>query len=149
MENSQSPKKRLKVLIVEDEEDSKNIFKMLLETNTDYIVDSASNGEEALQKQEKEKFDVILLDIIMQVMDGVQTLKNIKENPDKYDNPIVLILTNLTGENSEESVKKYNADGYIVKIETEPEQLIAEIEKAVKQRQSGETPSLDFQSKSL
>lgn len=124
------PYKR-RILVVEDEEDAANVFKTLIETGGNYEVDIAFDGKKALDMQRIGRYDLVLLDIIMPVMDGIETLKLLKENPEVYGTPVVLMLTNLTGEMAEESVKKYKADGYIVKIDTEPEKLLQKIKEAL------------------
>lgn len=124
------PYKR-RILVVEDEEDAANVFKTLIETGGNFEVDIALDGKKALDMQRIGRYDLVLLDIIMPIMDGIETLKVLKENPEVYGTPIVLMLTNLTGEMAEESVKKYKADGYIVKIDTEPEKLLQKIKEAL------------------
>lgn len=120
-----------RILIVEDEEDAASVFKTLIESTGKYTAEIALDGKKALDMQRINRYDLILLDIIMPVMDGIETLKVIKENPSEYGDPIVLMLTNLTGEMAEESVKKYKADGYIIKIDTEPEKLLQKIDLAL------------------
>lgn len=127
------PYKR-RILVVEDEEDAANVFKTLIETGGNYEVDIALDGKKALDMQRIGRYDLVLLDIIMPIMDGIETLKVLKENPEVYGTPIVLMLTNLTGEMAEESVKKYKADGYIVKIDTEPEKLLQKIKDALPEK---------------
>lgn len=123
--------KKKKILIVEDEEDAATIFKTLIESEGYQKVDYALNGQIALDMQKTEKYDLILLDIIMPVMDGIEALQRIREGSDIYGNPKIIMLTNLTGEMAEESVRKYNIDGFIVKIESEPETLLAHIKEAL------------------
>lgn len=127
------PYKR-RILVVEDEEDAANVFKTLIETGGNFEVDIALDGKKALDMQRIGRYDLVLLDIIMPIMDGIETLKVLKENPEVYGTPIVLMLTNLTGEMAEESVKKYKADGYIVKIDTEPEKLLQKIKDALPEK---------------
>jgi CheY-like chemotaxis protein len=79
--------KRVRVLVVDDEENIRLLFKEELEEE-DYEVETASNGMEALEKIKGLPFDVVVLDIKMPVMDGIQTLNAIK-NINK-DQPVIL-----------------------------------------------------------
>jgi CheY-like chemotaxis protein len=121
--------KSKKILVVEDEPDARMIFKSLIEVNTSYIVDEATNGTDALTKLEAKDVDLVLLDIIMPEMDGIEVLKTIKENPEKYGNPKIVMLTNLTSEDAEKSSTDYHADGYLTKISVEPDQLVSELNR--------------------
>ncbi len=81
---------RKKILLVDDEEE---IVKMnmlrLMESNYDVI--SANDGKGALQKAEKEIPDLILLDIMMPRMDGLQTLAKLKGNPTTSHIPVIML----------------------------------------------------------
>jgi CheY-like chemotaxis protein len=138
---SEAPDVRYNILIVEDEPDASAIFKALLEPNKSYVIYDATNGVDALKKMEQVKFDLVLLDIIMPKMDGIEALKQIKQNPDKYGYPTVIMLTNVGGEVAENNAKELKADGYLLKIEIEPEELIKKVEEALQKRTS--TPSSD------
>lgn len=120
-----------KILIVEDEEDAAIIFQTLISTDGYKTVDYALNGKEALEKQKEKKYDLILLDIIMPVMDGIETLQHLRKESDVYGNPKVVVLTNLTGEMAEDSVNQYRIDGFVVKIDSDPEQLLRKIREVL------------------
>ena len=101
--------KKVRVLVVDDEENIRLLFKEELEEE-DYEVETASNGVEALEKLKGAPFDVIVLDIKMPVMDGIQTLNAIK-NKDK-DQPV--ILCSAYGE-FKQDLSSWVSDGYVVK----------------------------------
>lgn len=98
-----------KVLVVDDEENIRLLFKEELEEEG-YEVDTASNGLEALEKVKTASFDVIVLDIKMPVMDGIQALNAIK-NINK-DQPV--ILCSAYGE-FKQDLSSWVSDGYVVK----------------------------------
>ncbi|MDD4195028.1 MAG: response regulator [Syntrophorhabdaceae bacterium] len=98
-----------KVLVVDDEENIRLLFKEELEEEG-YEVDTASNGLEALEKVKTASFDVIVLDIKMPVMDGIQALNAIK-NMNK-DQPV--ILCSAYGE-FKQDLSSWVSDGYVVK----------------------------------
>lgn len=120
-----------KILVVDDEPDAREIFLDILKTVENYEVSSAADGNDALAKSEATKFDLILLDIVMPSKDGVQTLSEIKANPDKYGTPKVIMLTNIGGDLAIEEALKLGAMGYRLKIETEPEELLKAVEQAL------------------
>ncbi len=101
--------KRVRVLVVDDEENIRLLFKEELEEE-DYEVETASNGMEALEKIKSVPFDVVVLDIKMPVMDGIQTLNAIK-NINK-DQPV--ILCSAYGE-FKQDLSSWVSDGYVVK----------------------------------
>ncbi len=98
-----------KVLVVDDEENIRLLFKEELEEEG-YEVDTASNGLEALEKVKATSFDIIVLDIKMPVMDGIQALNAIK-NTNK-DQPV--ILCSAYGE-FKQDLSSWVSDGYVVK----------------------------------
>ena len=98
-----------RVLVVDDEENIRLLFKEELEEEG-YEVDTASNGLEALDKVKASSFDVIVLDIKMPVMDGIQALNAIK-NMNK-DQPV--ILCSAYGE-FKQDLSSWVSDGYVVK----------------------------------
>ncbi len=97
------------ILVVDDEENIRLLFKEELEEEG-YEVDTASNGLEALEKVKAASFDVIVLDIKMPVMDGIQALNAIK-NMNK-DQPV--ILCSAYGE-FKQDLSSWVSDGYVVK----------------------------------
>lgn len=80
-----------RILVVDDEQEMVEIIKIILES-AGYEVETAYSGHECLIKAEKQKFDLILLDIRMPKMDGWETLKRLKEM-DIADGTKIIILT--------------------------------------------------------
>lgn len=128
-------KKKRRILIVDDEPDLRMMFKDILST-FGYKSDEAEDGVECLEKLSKGKYDLILLDLMMPRMDGMEALTRIKENEDKYGKVPVLILTNLTSDIAIKEGFERKADGYLIKTELTPEQVIKEIENALKPKSS-------------
>jgi len=74
------PKKSIKVLVVDDEPEIREILSIFLK---DYEVIEASNGAEVVEAYKKYKPDVVIMDIVMPIMDGISATKKIKEiDPD-------------------------------------------------------------------
>jgi CheY-like chemotaxis protein len=101
--------KNLRVLVVDDEENIRLLFKEELE-DEGYTVEIASNGFEALEKLKNANFDIVVMDIKMPGMDGIQTLNAIK-NINK-DQPV--ILCSAYGE-FKQDFSSWVSDGYVVK----------------------------------
>lgn len=117
-----------KVLLVEDEVDAREIYVDILE-GEGMTVDGAGDGTEALEALSKDKYGLVLLDIIMPKMDGVETLDRIKKSPDKYGTPKVVMLSNIGGDIAIDKAMELGADGYMLKSETEPEDFISIVKK--------------------
>lgn len=117
------------VLLVDDDPLIIRMYQKKL-TNDGYKVLTALNGEEALIRS-KAKPDVILLDVMMPKMNGVETLKALKGDEKTQDIPVI-ILTNL-GDKSEdiENAKKLGALDYLVKSEIKLNELSDRVKKAI------------------
>lgn len=135
-----------RILVVDDEPDAKDLFAELLRTNSGYVVDTATDGNEALQKCEANKYDLMLLDIVMPNLDGVGTLSELKSNPAKYGEPVVIMLTNIGGDIAIQEALKLGAVGYKLKIDTEPEELMQTVQKALDAKSSNSLTSQPSQS---
>jgi two-component system, response regulator, stage 0 sporulation protein F len=98
-----------KILLVDDEEHIRLLFKEELEEEG-YAIDVASNGFEALEKLKASRFDLIVLDIKMPGMDGIETLNEIKKiNKDQR-----VILCSAYGEYKQDFAS-WVSDAYVVK----------------------------------
>lgn len=101
--------KNARILIVDDEENIRLLFKEELEEEG-FEIDLASNGLEALDKLKKGQFDLVVLDIKMPGMDGIQALNEIKNaNKDQR-----VILCSAYGE-FKQDFSSWVSDGYVVK----------------------------------
>jgi DNA-binding NtrC family response regulator len=109
------------ILVVEDDKDLNNAYKIILESENHTVV-SAFNGKQALKALEEFTPDLILLDLLMPIMGGLEFLQHydlIHKHPDVK----VLIFTNM--ENSPEVTEAYNlgAARCIIKSWTAPQNL--------------------------
>lgn len=124
------------IMTVDDEEDFRNILRIKLESSGFSVIE-ASNGKEALKVLETNQPDVILLDMTMPEMGGIETLFSIKEN-DKTKNIRVIILTGK-GDPREEVIninrkfaQESGAFDYLRK-ETDLDQIIEKINYILKE----------------
>ncbi|MFC1708437.1 response regulator [Candidatus Omnitrophota bacterium] len=114
-----------KVLIVDDEKDIREIIKIPL-LQSGFQVFEAGNGKEAVELAKKEKPDLITLDIMMPGIDGFQTAKIIKEDPETTNIPIIIL--SVLNQDKEELVQGI-AD-YISKP-FKPAELVVKIKEAI------------------
>jgi CheY-like chemotaxis protein len=113
-----------KILITEDDPLMLRMYQKIF-TLEHYEVEIATNGEEALEKVRAaaEKPALVLLDIMMPKMNGLEALDKLKANPDTQKIPVVM-LTNLAGQQDAEEALLKGAVKYIIKSEYEPKQVV-------------------------
>lgn len=97
-----------KVLIAEDSSVIQTVAKKVLQFQN-YDIDMAKNGKQVLDKVEKESFDVILMDINMPVMDGMECSKQIRALADKKKSGIPIIA--ITGNSNNYSIDDFKNVG--------------------------------------
>lgn len=125
-----SKKAGKKILVVEDEPDARTMFTDLLSFEG-YDVSSAVDGVDALAKASAEKYDLILLDIMMPNKDGLEVLEDLRANTAQYGSPVILMLTNISGDAAVEKAKELGAKDFLLKVGTEPDALIALVDKYI------------------
>ena len=101
-----------KLLIVEDNIELLMLLNQLLSTK--YIVKTASNGKEAMKIIRKEELDIIISDVMMPVMNGIELTRKIKSNANYKHLPIIL-LTAKTQEEDRNNALEVGADSYVTK----------------------------------
>lgn len=102
----------IKVLIADDQELIRDSLRIVLSGNPDFSVNTAANGTEVVRAVRRDKPDVILMDIRMPEMDGVQCTQIIKEN---YPEVKIIILTTFDDDEYIFSALKHGASGYLLK----------------------------------
>ena len=111
-------KDRLAILLVEDNELNQKLMKISL-TRYNYMVTIAVNGYEGVQCFKKQKFDLILMDIMMPVMDGYDAMRLIRSQK-KYQSLPVIALTAKAMSNDKQKCIDAGANDYVAKpIDTE------------------------------
>lgn len=110
-----------KILIVEDDPLMRRLYQKIF-TFEKYEVETAENGEEGLEKIKKSRPTIILCDIMMPKMNGLEFLDKLKADPDTKKIPVIM-LTNLAGQSDAETAMAKGAVKYIVKSEYEPKQI--------------------------
>lgn len=118
-----------KILLVEDDPLIYRMYQKLF-TLEGYETEIAENGQEGLDKLEQFTPDIILLDIMMPTMNGVEMLAKLRADPKTKDIPVV-VLTNMSDIRVSNEVFSKGANLSIVKSETEPDQVIAWIKSVL------------------
>lgn len=125
-------KEPAKILIADDEEDVRSSLKRILTRRFECDVFEAASGEEALDYLKKDKFDLVLLDIKMPGISGMDVIKEKKKL--KYQ-PVIWVITGFDSEEIAREVIKEGADEYIPKpfstrlLDTKVRNFLAQIGK--------------------
>lgn len=111
-----------KILLVEDEEMLRDAYTAILSTGP-YTIGTAGNGQEALVKCRTDHFDLILLDLMMPVMDGVAFLESC--TPELLKGAKVVLLSNLSSGAELSKAMSLGAYKSVVKAELSPKELLS------------------------
>ncbi len=111
-----------RLLIVEDDLALLNVYTTIFKIKG-FKVTEATNGRNALEKLEKLKPDVIVLDILMPVMGGIEFLEtaDIKKT---HPNTKILVLSNLSDQSTLRKLKELGADNHVLKSSVAPNELV-------------------------
>jgi len=85
------------VLIIDDEDDIREVAALSLEATRDWRILTASSGREGIEVAAAEKPDAILMDVMMPGMDGPTTFKQLQLNPKTAGIPVVLLTAKVQG----------------------------------------------------
>ena len=102
----------MKILIVEDNEMNMKLFSDIL-TYQKYEIDKAYNGKEAFDKLTDNKYDLVILDIQLPIMDGFRVIKKLKEN--NVELPKILIASACAMDSDKLKAKEFGIKNYITK----------------------------------
>jgi len=119
-----------KILLIEDDPFISDVYITNLK-NGGFKVSLADDGEKALKVVKRERFDLILLDLLLPKIDGFEVLKCIKKEASLKDTPVI-ILTNLGEKENIEKGKELGAIDYLVKINFTPKEVLEKINAHLK-----------------
>jgi CheY-like chemotaxis protein len=103
-----------KILLVDDEEDIRTSLRRFLEKEK-HKVKEAQDGKEAIKILEKEKFDIVILDVLMPGLTGIDVAQQIKKNPKTKDQIIIFCSVVKLGEEGTKKVKEIGPAKYVNK----------------------------------
>ncbi|MBN2576951.1 MAG: response regulator [Deltaproteobacteria bacterium] len=115
---------RKKILLVDDSSTARLLARMVLQ-ETSYDVVTAQDGLEGLEKAMVEKPDLILLDVMMPKMDGIETCKRLRDEPSTAAIPIIMVTTRGE-EGIAEASYAYGCNEFVTKP-VDPAELLAKV----------------------
>jgi CheY-like chemotaxis protein len=102
-----------RVLVVEDSADIRGLWRLWL-TLSGFLVDEAENGMEAITRARDKRPDLVLMDLCMPIMDGVEAIKVLRADRATSEVPIILVTAQGTDESAQRAAEA-GADAYIDK----------------------------------
>ena len=127
-----------KILLVEDEDFIRELYLRQL-TRAGFQVKTASDGPSGIEALKNESFDLLLLDIMLPGMNGLQLLREFKtQNPNSP--MITILLTNLGQEAVIKEGFELGAQAYLIKASYTPDQVVNEVKSALMGNQPTNTP---------
>lgn len=124
--------KQIKLLIVEDDFFIRDIYTKKF-SSLGFMVEIAENGNSALKKLETLMPDIILMDVTMPYLDGLEVLEEIKKKPNLRSIPI-LILSNISEKEKVEKALEMGADNYLIKSHFTPLEVVAKVDEILEKR---------------
>ncbi|MFO0862777.1 MAG: response regulator [Candidatus Saccharibacteria bacterium] len=118
------------VLLVEDNDFIRNMYQLKL-AKADFSVVEAVDGQMALDKIGEHKPDLVLLDLMMPNVNGIDVLKSLKKQNLTPDLPVI-VLTNVMDPQTIEQAKELGARDYIVKTDLTPSQVVEKLQPFLK-----------------
>lgn len=122
--------KQYKILIIDDDPFLLDMYVLKFKEQR-YVLETASNGKEGLEKAKTFLPDLVLLDVVMPGMDGFEILRELKK--DESSRPLkVVLLTNLGQKEDVERGLQLGANDYIIKAHFTPGEVLAKVKEILK-----------------
>lgn len=119
-----------RILLVEDDPLIIKIYSSRLEQEG-FKVDIASKGGEVVEKLKEQRYDLVLLDLVMPELTGFEILQKIKKD-DKISSVKVLVLSNLGEKENISKASRLGAVDYLVKAHYTPSEVVEAVSKALR-----------------
>ena len=120
----------LKILVVEDDRFLMSAYRVKL-TKVGFEILTASDGNEAMAILQKNVPDIILLDLIMPIKDGFAVLKEVREDENLQNVPVI-VASNLGQKEDLDRATQLGADDYIIKSDLSLDDLVTKIKQLAK-----------------
>ena len=115
-----------RILVVEDDQFLRDLYDDLLREEG-YDVELAADGQEGLDKILKGGYNLILLDIMLPKMDGLEILRQVRDKTLQDPNGPTVLLTNLGQDSIIKEGFNLGASGYLIKSAMNPDQVLSEV----------------------
>lgn len=119
-----------KILIVDDDQYLRELYEEILQEEG-FSVSTAEEGYSGLEMISKNKYDLVLLDIMMPKLDGIGVLKQIQEKSLEKNASKIVLLTNLAHGPVIKEAQKYGVKDYLIKADLTPDQIVNNIKKYI------------------
>jgi len=132
-----------KVLIIDDDQLLVTMYERKFRKDGLEVI-TALNGGDGLKKIKEEKPALVLLDIMMPKMNGLEVLGEVKKDPEIKNIPVIL-LTNLARDSGEEDIEKgleLGAVTYLVKSQLRPSQVVVKVKEILAATKRDELPEV-------
>jgi two-component system, OmpR family, response regulator ResD len=127
----------MKILVVDDEFEMRQLLRIFLRQDN-YQVDEADNGQEAYEKVKKNDYDLMILDVMMPIMDGWQTIEQVR----KISEIPIIMLTAKGSIQDKVTGLSIGADDYLVKPFEEAE-LLVRVKALLRRTKANEKAEVD------
>ncbi len=117
-----------KVLIIEDDEETARMIEVILSLEG-YKTSSLRHGVKIEESIREIQPDVIILDIMLPVIDGIEILRELKENPDTQEIPVIVCSVKFSGSDQQLALRS-GAESYVTKP-FNPEDLVEAVKSAL------------------
>jgi len=119
-----------KVLVIEDDFYIRQFYTQSF-IKANYQVNEASNGTDALKLLEKDVYDVILLDIMLPKVDGMNILRIIRMENSLNSKSVVFVMTNKDDMNDKKEAFEIGVDKYFIKANFAPKEIVHAAEESL------------------
>jgi two-component sensor histidine kinase/ActR/RegA family two-component response regulator len=130
-----------KILLVDDRQENLYLLNSLL-TGNGYLVEQATNGEEALQLARQQQPDMIVADVLMPVMDGFELCHNIRNDKSLKNTAFVFYTASYLDQRDKNLAENLGVDRYLLKPQ-EPADLLRIFKEVLDQRERSETRGIN------
>ncbi len=122
-----------KILIVEDEEVFLEVFGIKLK-DSGFEIETASNGGWGLKMAEKNKYDAILVDILMPVLNGVDLIKKLRKKGANKETPVIVLSGSIDEQSQRDEVLKAGAVDVLIKTRVTPSEVVSCVKSHIKKQ---------------
>lgn len=121
-----------RILLVEDDPFISEIYTKKLGSSGFEVVPALS-GRDALKKVQEESFDLIMLDMVLPELSGMEILRELRTNKDYDANLKVVVFSNLSGPQERQDAVSAGANGFISKTDFTPSEVVVEVRRYLEQ----------------
>ena len=115
-----------KILVVEDDTYIRDLYEEILK-GEGYDVSVAIDGEDGVVKAREGGYDLVLLDVMMPKLNGLQVLQKLKEQAPQNPNKKIVLLTNLAQDPVVKEAMQTGASDFLLKADLNPGQLVEKV----------------------